>query len=74
MAPSARSCRQRSRPFDARQQDVEDDQVVVVDADLLERVVAVGRDVHGVGVLAQPFGEHRGGDRLVFDDQYSHCG
>ena len=41
-------------------------------ADLLERVVAVGGDVHGVGVLAQPFGEHGRRHWLVLDDQDSH--
>ena len=48
------------------------DEVVVVDADLLQRGVAVARDVDRIGVLAQALGEHGGGDGLVFDDQYSH--
>ena len=55
-----------------RQQDVEDDQVVVVDAGLLERGGAVGGDVHGVRVLAQSLREHRCGDGLVLDDQNPH--
>ena len=41
-------------------------------ADLLERLSAVVGDVDGIGVLAQAFGEHRGRDGLVLDQQDSH--
>ena len=41
-----------------RQHDVEDHRVVVGGADLEDGGVAVAGDVHGVGLLAQPFGQH----------------
>ena len=59
-------------PVDARKQDVEDQEIVVVDADLLEREATVGRDVHGVRVLAQAFREHGRRDGLVFNHQNPH--
>jgi hypothetical protein len=46
---------------------VEHDHVVVVDAEALQRGVAVERDVHGVGVVAQPLGDRLGEHPLVFD-------
>src|SRR5688572_13794344 len=55
-----------------RQHDVEDEEVVIVGADLLECGLPVRGDVHGVGMFAQALGEHRGCGWLIFDDEYSH--
>ena len=60
------------QPVDAGKQHVENQEVIVIDADLLQRGAAVTRNVDGVGMLTKPFREHRGGDGLVLDDEYPH--
>ena len=72
VVPCAAKLPAEVEPVDARKEDVEDDEVVVVDRDLLERVIAVGGDIHGVRVLAQTLREHGRGHRLVLNDQDSH--
>lgn len=57
---------------EAREHDVEDDEVVCVDVGFIDGVWASGCDVDGVGLLSQAFGEHAGGFGFVFDQQESH--
>ena len=57
----------------ARHRDVEADQVVGVDADLVERLVAVVGDVDGVALAAQAPGQGIGQVDLVFDHQQAHA-
>ena len=57
---------------DHRQVAVEDDDVVVVDADPLQRRGAVVHDVDGHGLPAQPGGHRIGEQLLVLDDEYAH--
>ena len=53
----------------ARKHDVEDYQVVVVDVRLIERALAVLRDINSVGLLAQTLRHHPRRARLVFDQK-----
>ena len=52
---------------DERQHHVEDDGVVVGDCHQLDDLPAIGRDVHGVGLLPEPLGEHPRRVRFVLD-------
>ena len=60
------------QPVDERQHHVEDDRVVVGDRHELDDLAAIGRDVHGVGLLAQPLRQHPRRVRFVFDQQDAH--
>ena len=51
---------------------VEDDHVVVVDADALQGGRAVVHDVDGHGLPAQSGGHRIGEQLLVLDDEYAH--
>ncbi|CAM5717893.1 hypothetical protein SGLAM104S_06488 [Streptomyces glaucescens] len=51
---------------------VEDDHVVVVDADAFQGGRTVVHDVDGHGLPAQPGGHRIGEQLLVLDDEYAH--
>src|SRR5215510_1260441 len=55
-----------------RQHDVEDDQVVIVDARLINGGLAVRRHIYGITLLAQSLRQHLRRVRLVFDQQNPH--
>ena len=55
-----------------RQHDVEDDGIVVGRPGLEQCRLAVGGHVDGVGLLAKAFRQHKGGARLVFDQEDAH--
>src|SRR5262249_43943421 len=55
-----------------RQHDVEDHQVVIVDARLINSGLAVRRHVYGIALLAQPLRQHLRRVRLVFNQQNPH--
>ena len=55
-----------------RQVAVEDDDVVVVEARLLEAAEAVQGRVDGHALLAQPARDRAGESFLVLDDEYAH--
>ena len=59
-------------PVDARQAEVEADEVVRVDPGLQQRVLAVVRDVDRVALLPEPVGERVGEVVLVLDDEETH--
>jgi len=59
-------------PVFARQHDIEDDQVVVIEVGPLQRFLAVHHDINSVSVFAQPFGEHLGGARFIFNQKNTH--
>src|SRR5262245_8706902 len=50
-----------------RQHDVENDQVVIVDARLIKGGLAIRRHIYGITLLAQPLRQHLRRVRLVFD-------
>ena len=52
---------------------VEHDDVVLIDRELLERGVAVARDVGGDRLEAQPVADGLGEVELVLDDQHAHA-
>ena len=70
--PESRMVRQTANPSRDRQHHVEDHRVVVGGRRLKDGAVAVGRHVDGVGLLAQPFGQHMRGVRLVLDQEHPH--
>jgi exopolysaccharide production protein ExoY len=51
---------------------VEHDQIVVGYGCEVERLLAIGRDVDGVGLFAQAFGDEAGYPRFVFHQENSH--
>src|SRR6266566_3366703 len=51
---------------------VENGEIVGVDGGLIERVLAAGGQVHGVGLLAQPSGHEIGDSGIVFHQQNAH--
>jgi hypothetical protein len=55
-----------------RQHDVEDYEVVIVDASLVESVFSVIDGVDGVRLLTKALCKHSSGVGLVFDQQDSH--
>ena len=57
---------------EAREEDVEDDQIVVVGGGLLQAGFTVGRDVNSVGVFAEALRQKTRRNWLVFNDEYSH--
>ena len=70
--PAARSSRHTCVAVFDRQHEVEDDQVVLVDRGLVERLFAVARHIHGVGLLAQALGDEGRHARFVFHQQNPH--
>ena len=71
--PAAAELSAHLEAVDARQHDIEDDGVVVGDRGLVQGVLAVSGDVDRIRLLAQPFGEHLRGSRLILDQQHPHC-
>jgi hypothetical protein len=63
---------QERAAVDAREHQVEDDEVVVPATELVPREVAVLRHIAGVALLAQRALQRRGQIGLVLDDQDSH--
>jgi hypothetical protein len=66
---------QASADFDSvppRQHHIQENEVVVVDAGLVERGLSVGRNVDRIGVFAKAFRENLGCIGLIFDQQYPH--
>ena len=59
---------------DARQHEVEQDEVVVGRPRALERSLAVGDDVDGHALAAQPVVQQVGQLRLILDDEHAHGG
>ena len=58
--------------MDARQIAVEDDDVVLVDRQVTERIGAVQGDIDGHAFLAQAGGDGFGQHLVIFDDEQSH--
>ena len=56
-------------PILARQHNVQNDQVIVVEISLRQGLLAIHHDVNGVSFFAQAFGQHPDRIRLVFDQQ-----
>jgi hypothetical protein len=52
--------------------DVENGQIVCADGSLIERVFAVGGHIHGIGLLAQTFGNEISNSRIVFYHENAH--
>ena len=55
-----------------RQHYIQNDEVVIVDAGLVECGLSVARDVDSIGVFAKSFRENLGCIGLVFHQQYPH--
>jgi len=53
-----------------RQHHIQKDEVVIVDAGLVERCLSVERDIDSVGLFAKAFRQNLGSITLVFDQQY----
>ena len=56
----------------ARQHDIQNHQIIVVDARLIQRHLPVRRDIYGVALLAQSLRQHLCGRGLVFYQQDAH--
>ena len=54
------------------QHHVEDHQIIVVDGGLVKRALAIGGDIHGIGLLAQSFRDKSGDTAFVFHQQDTH--
>ena len=70
--PAARSSRQTACPFLSGQHHVEDHQIIVIDGGLVKRALAIGGDIHRVGLLAQSFRDKSGNTAFVFHQQDAH--
>ena len=71
--PASRSCRHSSRPSTSGSPRSRMTRIVVVVRRLLSRLASGARDIDGVGMFAQAFGEHTDGQRLVFHQEQSHA-
>ncbi len=64
--------RQHLQARQARQAEVEDDQIIGFALALVHRVAAIGQPVHGVALALQAGGQFVGQGHVVFDKQQAH--